>query len=127
MRARDAARAIAAGLVLVGVGLLAAPALAGRGWIGQDAERPGVQAIVRSLGIRDLILGLLTLHVVDRPGIGPRTVATCAAADAVDFAATFAARKSLPRAAANGVLATAASAAVGGAVLALALRDDGTR
>ena len=85
MSARDAARAIAAGRVVVGAAFLVAPALAGRGWIGDDAERPGVQAIFRALGIRDLILGMLTLHVVDRPGIGARTVATCAAADAVDF------------------------------------------
>jgi hypothetical protein len=122
MTARDAARAIAAGRVLVGAAFLAAPALAGRGWIGEDAERPGVQAIFRALGVRDLILGLLTLHVADRPGVGPRTVATCAAADAVDFAATLAARDSLPPAAAAGALAIAGGAAVGGAALAAALR-----
>jgi hypothetical protein len=123
MTARDAARAIAAGRVLAGTAFLVAPALAGRGWIGDDAERPGVQAIFRALGIRDLILGLLTLHVVDRPGIAARTVGTCAAADAVDFAATLAARESLPPAAAAGALAVAGGAAVGGAALAVALRD----
>ena len=123
MSARDAARAIAAGRVLVGAAFLVAPAVAGRGWIGDDAERPGVQAIFRALGVRDLILGLLTLHVVDRPGIGPRTVATCAAADAVDFGATLAARESLPPTAAVGALAVAGSAALTGAALSLALRD----
>ena len=123
MSARDAARAIAAGRVLVGAAFLVAPGLAGRGWIGDDAERPGVQAIFRALGIRDVILGLLTLHVVDRPGIGPRTVATCAAADAVDFGATLAARESLPPTAAVGALAVAGSAALTGAALSLALRD----
>jgi hypothetical protein len=121
--ARDAARAIAAGRVLVGAAFLVAPALAGRGWIGDDADRPGVQAIFRALGVRDLILGLLTLHVVDRPGIGPRTVATCAAADAVDFGATLAARESLPPTAAAGAIAVAGGAAVSGAILAVALRD----
>ena len=123
MRARDVARAIAAGRVLAGVAFLVAPAVAGRGWIGEDAERPGVQAIFRALGIRDLILGLLTLHVVDRPGIGARTVATCAAADAVDFAGTFVARNSLPGKAAAGALAVAGGAAVSGAIAAVALRD----
>jgi hypothetical protein len=122
VRARDAARAIAAGRVLAGVAFLVAPALAGRGWIGEDAERPGVQAIFRALGIRDLTLGLLTLHVVDRPGVGPRTVATCAAADAVDFAATWAARDGLPPAAANGAMVIAGGSAVAGAALAVALR-----
>src|SRR5439155_23566887 len=121
-RARDVARAIAAGRVLAGVAFLVAPALAGRGWIGADAERPAVQAIFRALGIRDLILGLLTLHVVDRPGVGPRTVATCAAADAVDFGATLAARESLPPTAAVGALAMAGGAALSGAALSVALR-----
>jgi hypothetical protein len=121
--ARDAARAIAAGRVLAGAAFLVAPALAGRGRIGDDAERPGVQAIFRALGIRDLILGMLTLHVVDRPGIGARTVATCAVADAVDFAGTFAARKSLPPTAAAGAIAIAGGAALSGAALSLALRD----
>jgi hypothetical protein len=121
--ARDAARAIAVGRVVAGAAFLVAPAAAGRGWIGDDAERPGVQAIFRALGIRDLILGMLTLHVVDRPGIGARTVATCAVADAVDFTGTFAARKSLPGKAAVGALAVAGSAAAAGMVLAVALRD----
>ena len=123
MDARDAARAIAAGRVLAGVAFLAAPALAGRGWIGEDAERAGVQAIFRALGIRDLILGALTLHVVDRPGVGPRTVATCAVADAVDFTATLAARGSLPPVAAAGAPAIAGGAAIAGAAAAIALRD----
>jgi hypothetical protein len=120
--ARDAARAIAAGRVVVGAAFLLAPALAGRGWIGDDAERPGVQAIFRALGVRDLILGMLTLHVVDRPGIGARTVATCAAADAVDFTATLAARESLPGKAAAGAIVVAGGAALSGMALAVALR-----
>ena len=122
MSARDAARAIAAGRVVVGAAFLLAPALAGRGWIGDDAERPGVQAIFRALGVRDLILGMLTLHVVDRPGIGARTVATCAAADAVDFTATLAARESLPGKAAAGAIVVAGGAALSGMALAVALR-----
>jgi hypothetical protein len=121
--ARDAARAIAAGRVVVGAAFLVAPALAGRGWIGDDAERPGVQAIFRALGIRDLILGMLTLHVVDRPGIGARTVATCAVADAVDFTGTLLARESVPGKAAAGALVVAGGAAVGGMALAVALRS----
>ena len=52
MTARDAARAIAAGRVLVGAAFLTAPALAGRGWIGEDADRPAVQAIFRALGAK---------------------------------------------------------------------------
>lgn len=122
MRARRAVRALGAGRAAFGVGMLAAPRLTGRGWIGDDADRPGAQVVIRALGVRDLILGLLTLHVAHRPGVGYRTVATCAAADLVDFGATFAARKHLPSAAA-GVMALAGGATVSGVVLALALRD----
>ena len=120
MGARDAARAIAAGRVLIGIGFLAAPGLAGRAWIGEDAARPRVQAIFRALGSRDVILGLITLHVLDTPGVGPRMVATCAAADAADCAATLAVRDSLPPGATATVTAIAAGAAVAGAALAVA-------
>jgi hypothetical protein len=123
MRARDAVRALALGRVLIGAGFVAAPGVTARGWIGDDAERAGTQVMVRAMGIRDLILGLLTLHVADRPGVGPRTVATFAVADAVDFGATLAARDQLPPAAAAGAMAVAGGAAVSGIALALALRD----
>lgn len=123
MSAGHAARAIAAGRVVVGAALLVAPAASARGWIGDEAERPGVQAVVRALGVRDMILGALTLHVVGREGVGYRTVATCAVADAVDFGATLAAREHLPRAGGTGVLALAGGSALAGAGLAVALRD----
>lgn len=123
MSAGHAARAIAAGRVLVGAALLVAPATSARGWIGDDAARPAVQSVVRALGVRDLILGALTLHVVDRQGVGYRTVATCAVADAVDFVATLAVREHLPPAGAAGVLAVAGGSALAGAGLAAALRE----
>jgi len=122
MTVRDAARAQAAGRVVIGAALTLAPALAGRGWIGEEASQPGTQAILRALGIRDLILGALTLHVVDRPGVGSRTIATCAVADVVDFAGTLAVRDQLPAAAANGTLAIAGGSAIAGLALSLALR-----
>lgn len=116
------ARLIAGGRVAVGVALIAAPAVAGRGWIGPDSERPGAQAILRAVGIRDLILGMLTLHVAGRPGVGPRTVATCALADIVDLGALLAARDALPGSAVAGTGAIAGGAAVGGLAAAAAMR-----
>ena len=118
-----AARAVAAGRVAVGAALLLAPGLAGRAWIGDDAQRPAVHAIVRALGIRDLILGALTLHVANRPGVGARTVATCALVDAVDFGATLAAREHIPTSAATGTMAVAGGAALAGGALAALLRE----
>jgi hypothetical protein len=123
MTARDAARAIAAGRLAIGAGLIAAPAQAGRAWIGEDAGRPGAQVLCRALGARDLILGALTLHVVDRPGVGYRTVATCAIADAVDCAATLAVREKLPAPAAIGAMALAGGCTVVGLAAAAGLRN----
>ena len=122
MAARDTARAIAAGRLLIGAGMVAAPGLAARAWIGGDANRPGAQVLCRGLGVRDLIVGALTLHVVDRPGLGPRTVATMALADAVDFAATLAVRDQLPPVAAAGALAMAGGCAAAGFAAAVGLR-----
>ena len=121
MSARDAARAIAAGRMVIGAALMAAPTAA-RGWIGGDAQRPGAQVLCRALGARDVILGGLTLHVIDRPGVGSRTVATGAVADAVDFAATLAVRNRLPAVAATGSLALAGACAAAGFAAAIGLR-----
>lgn len=91
-----AARGIAAGRVVIGVALIAAPEPASRGWIGSAAREPGGQVAVRALGIRDAILGAITFHTLSHPEVGPRWVAMCGLADSVDFAATYAARESLP-------------------------------
>jgi hypothetical protein len=72
-----------------------------------------VQALIRSLGVRDLVLGLIALHTLEHPQVGPRWQRTCAAVDAVDAAATLAAARDLPL---SGVLATAVVA--GGAAAA---------
>lgn len=122
MTGSDAARWIARGRVAIGVVLVAAPAVVGHGWIGDDADRPPVQAILRAVGIRDLILGALTLHVIDRPGVGSRTVATCAVADVVDAGAILAARDSLDGSKFAGAFGVAAGSALAGAASAIALR-----
>jgi hypothetical protein len=107
------ARLIAVGRVLFGIALVVKPAPVTRRWLGGSAEAAGTQAAVRALGIRDAILGMITLHTLSHPQIGPRWVATCAVADAVDLAATVVARDELP---ASGVAGTAALA--GGTVVA---------
>ena len=60
---------------------------------------------MRSIGVRDLVLGMIALHTLDHPEVGPRWQATCAVVDTVDLLATGAARKDLPAA---GVAGTAA-------------------
>jgi hypothetical protein len=93
---RDVARAYGAGRLALGAGLLVAPGLLGRPWLGATASEPAGQVALRALGARDLIMGGIALHTVDHPEVGPRWQRTCAAADAVDALATVVARRSLP-------------------------------
>ncbi len=118
------ARGLAAGRLALGVGLMAAPTPLSRGWLGEVAEQPAGQVAMRALGVRDAILGGLTLHTLSHPEVGPRWMATCAVADTVDFAATVAGRKGLPPQAA-GVIALAGGSAVAGFALAAALKRAG--
>jgi len=83
--------------VAVGAALMLFPRLAGRGWLGEAVDTPGGQVAIRALGVRDLIMGAIVLHTVDHEDVGPRWVATCAIADAVDLLATVAVRNELPR------------------------------
>lgn len=58
-RARSAAGALAAGRVVLGVTAMAAPALPSLPWVGRaEAARPAVKLFARSMGARDIALGL---------------------------------------------------------------------
>jgi len=118
------ARGIAAGRLAIGVGLMAAPTPSSRAWLGDVAGEPGGQVAMRALGVRDAILGALTLHTLSHPEVGPRWVATCAVADTVDFAATLTARRGLPPQA-LGVVALAGGSAAAGFALAAVLKRGG--
>ncbi|MDX6697267.1 MAG: hypothetical protein QOE65_664 [Solirubrobacteraceae bacterium] len=109
------------GRIALGLGMVVAPEAATRPWMGEDAARPGVQALTRMVGARDVVLGFLTAHTAARPGVGPRTLATVALVDAVDAAAVSGARDRLPGTAA-GVIALAAGSAVQLVAAAIALR-----
>ena len=113
MSPRDAARALNAARIALGLSLVLAPRLTARTWIGDDAARPGTRVVLRAHGTRDALLGALALHTVDAPQLGPRYQATLAICDAVDFAATVAARRSLPRVGAILVAAMAATGVAG--------------
>jgi hypothetical protein len=106
---RRAAWLIAGGRVLLGAAVLVAPERVTSHWLGsENVRRAVVIDLARSLGARDLALGLATLHTLDDAVIGPRVQAACAAVDAVDALATILARAQLPR---KGVLGTTALAA----------------
>jgi hypothetical protein len=115
MNARNLARGIAVGRIAFGVAMLVAPKRVAAGWVGgAHAERPAVQALMRSIGIRDLVIGMIALHTVDHPEIGPRWQATSAAVDSVDLIATVAAASDLPAAGVAGTSLIAGGAAAAG-------------
>lgn len=106
------ARAVSAGRLALGVAMLASPKLAMGKWIGDDeAERPAMDLVTRAFGAREVLLGFLALHVVDRPGAGPRTLQGLALCDATDLAITIARRDALPGGAVPLMVAVAGGAA----------------
>jgi hypothetical protein len=75
-----------AGRAAIGVGMLAAPELAIRA-LGFSEVSPATVAVSRIAGIRDLVLGIITLAALDDPDrLRAATIAN-AAADAGDAAA----------------------------------------
>ena len=118
--ALTAGRAIAAGRIVAGLALLLAPGRTSRAWVGDHG--PAGEALTRSVGVRDLVLGGIALHTVDHPQVGPRWVATCALADAVDAGACYAARRELPRVGAVWVPIVATASSAVGLAASVALR-----
>ncbi len=123
MSPRQGARALAIGRAVFGAALLIVPERVAKGWLGEYAERPTVHALVRSIGVRDLVLGMIALHTLDHPEVGPRWQATCAVVDTVDLLATGAARKDLPAAGVAGTALVAGGAAAAGFYFARALKQ----
>jgi hypothetical protein len=117
MERRDVARAYSAGRAALGVALLIAPRVFGRVWLGRPGTGPAGSVAMRALGARDLVMGAIALHTLDHPEVAPRWQRTCAVVDAVDLAATAAARRDLPRAGSALVMAIAAAGAGVGAWL----------
>jgi hypothetical protein len=117
-------RGLAGGRVGFGVVLTAAPLRLTRTWLGDDAERTGAQILARSLGARDLALGLGAL-ASDRDHV-ERWVLAGLVADAADLAATLA-TPSLPRRGRTlGALAAGAGVALGVAALGALRRSQAT-
>jgi hypothetical protein len=105
---RDGARAVAIGRVALGAALMLAPGRVAKGWLGDLAERPAVHSVLRGFGARDAVIGMIALHTLENPQVGPRWQRTCAAVDAVDALAAVAAARDLP------LPATLAVAVLGG-------------
>jgi hypothetical protein len=111
---RRGAFLLAASRAALGVAVLAAPEKVTARWLGEHASHPAVRYLARSLGARDLALGLFVLATLDDPVLGPRVQAWCAAVDSLDALATVAARSDLPPAGVAGTVAVAGGAAGAG-------------
>jgi hypothetical protein len=114
MDPRSVARIIALGRVAFGVALMAVPDKSTSAWLGADAERPGTQVAVGSVGARDLALGLGGVAALSG-GSGARPwLLAGALADLSDLAGTLKHRDALPATGVMGVSALAAGAAAAG-------------
>jgi hypothetical protein len=117
---RILAALISFGRFVFGVAFIAKPTLMEDAWIGKQARLPGAQLLARAVGARDLALGLGGLQAVSRDDGSARPwMAAAGICDAVDFGATVAAGRGIPRQARTGVLAIAAVFSVLSAIAAI--------
>jgi hypothetical protein len=112
MKAESIAKQVAYGRVAIGAALVVAPKLMLRPWVGEVGNATGARVLGAGFGARDIVVGAGAIHALRSGGPVRPWLIGSALADAVDFAATFAARRSLPRgAAATCVLAATGAAA----------------
>jgi hypothetical protein len=105
---RTLAALISLGRFVLGAVFIARPTILEGAWIGRQARLPGAQVLARAVGARDLTLGLGGLQAVARDDGSVRPwLAAAAVCDAVDFGATYAAGRRIPRRGRNGVLSIA--------------------
>jgi hypothetical protein len=114
MNPRTLLTTLAAGRLAIGAALVAKPkSQVGAGWVGgEEAQRPATALLFRSVGARDMALGLGTLAAARngsplRPWLLGATLA-----DAVDLFATFAAGKAVPKAGKAAIVLLAGGAIV---------------
>lgn len=112
---RKAVRMYAAGRVVIGLTMAAAPDLVATPWVGDDAQSSGARVVVRSLGARDAALGAGTLASTGDTAALRRWLIASSACDAADFLSTLAGPTARAR---SLVLAFAAGGAIAGAALA---------
>jgi hypothetical protein len=117
---RILAAVISFGRLVFGVAFITKPQLMERAWIGKQARLPGAQLLARAVGSRDLVLGLCGLQALARDDDSATRswLAAGSVCDAVDFGATLAAGRGIPRDTRKGVLVVAAVTSVLSAIAA---------
>ena len=117
------AESIAYGRIGLGLALMVAPTIAGRGYIGRRAGEPTVRLVNRLFGGRDVALGVWLLASRNDKAAFRTAVAVGAACDAWDAVAVLTTKDALPKAGRAMTFMTALGAAATGA---FALRDAST-
>jgi hypothetical protein len=110
---RKLAQLIAWGRVGIGFTAILAPTIMSRGWIGDAADQPATRMLARTMGGRDVALGMGALRALAISDEEARPwVALGGSADAMDAVATVISFASLPRRSRWGILALTVGAAV---------------
>ena len=123
-RARQLAEAVAWGRIGIGITALVAPTLPLRPWVGRDfAWQPRAKLLARSLGARDLALGIGVILALRHDAPVRGWVEGSGVADTGDALATLLAFGKLPKSGRWMVLLSAAGAAAA-ARLAAPVVDD---
>jgi hypothetical protein len=110
--ARELAKTNGIGRIALGAGLMLAPGLAARAWVGDDAKSTGAKVLASALGARDVALGLGVILAMKNDAPVRGWLEGAALADAVDFGATLAAGSGIPRFSRAAILAVAGVSAV---------------
>ncbi len=98
-----------------GLAMLLAPKAMATGWIGADGKRPGFRPIMRGLGIRDLLIGAMSVQAAKERRLMRRALEFGMAADGVDFLASVISARRLPTRNVVLIMAAAGSATAAGA------------
>ena len=123
-QARQLAEAIAWGRIGIGVAALVAPTVPLRPWVGRDfAWQPRAKLLARSLGARDLALGIGVLLALRHDAPVRGWVEGAGLADAGDVAATLLSFGTLPKGGRWLVLLSAAGAAAAARLAAPSVDD----
>jgi hypothetical protein len=117
----DVARFTAACRIAIGAGLLAAPRLAARLWVGGHSRETSARLFARAVGARDVAIGAGTLLALAEGAPARRWLQAGLLADATDLGATLAAGRELPPAARALVASIAGTATLLGLRLVTAL------
>jgi hypothetical protein len=121
-QARQLAETVAWGRIAIGITALLAPTLPLRPWVGRDfAWQPRAKLLARSLGARDLALGIGVIMAIKHDAPVRGWVEGSGVADAGDVLSTLLAFGKLPKSGRWLVLLSAAGAAAAARVAAPAV------